>query len=228
MIRGLKKWVRLPTVWIEEKGLRSVSWSDHGADQLAALMLLTVIGHRADQVTGVAQATYDQLADETYLSRAKVAAGLGVLSKRQLIEREPEGRSTFRLVKFDPNRGWAKLPASGMYQSGAIFAFADFKLRQQAELNAMKLFLLFVSRRGRDTNMANISYDVIEQYSGVPRPRIRTALSILTVTGLVHVDRMPSEMSEYGISNGYRIAHLDSYIHMGTTGRGMLDIDKEF
>jgi predicted transcriptional regulator len=183
-------------------------------------MLLIVIAHHAD-AEGVSVITYDQLALATHLSRAKVSAGLATLDTRGIIERKAGGRSTFALVDYDPQAGWAKLPARELYSKGMIPAFADFKLRSAAELNALKLYLLFVARRGNDTNMANISYDKISEYTGVDRNRIKQALSVLAVAGLAHAERVPSEFHESGVANAYRITHLDPYAHMGTRGRAM-------
>jgi hypothetical protein len=44
---------------------------------------------------------------------------------------------------------------------------------------------------------------------------------VLAAQGLVHVEHVPSMTSDYGISNGYRLAFIDSNVHMGTRGRGM-------
>ena len=43
-----------------------------------------------------------------------------------------------------------------MYSSGRIIAFDEFRLRKVIELDALKLFFLFVARRDQKTNLANI------------------------------------------------------------------------
>ncbi|QUD86241.1 hypothetical protein [Phenylobacterium montanum] len=220
MTARMQDWVRLPTDWIQNRGLAEFRWAGgFGSDNAAALMTLVALAHRADQQHGVSMVTYDTLTCATQLSRAKVSAGLSVLEDHRVIARGVEGRSTYALNGFDLTRGWAKLPARLLYQSDSITAFRDFKLRRPAELNALKLYLLFVAGRGRDTNMANISYDKIAEQTGVERNRIKQALTILAVAGLVHVERIPSAENEYAVANGYRIAHLDPYVHMGTRGR---------
>ena len=158
----------------------------------------------------------------TLLSRAKVSKGLDVLERIGVIEREPDdARSTYRLAKFDPNAGWAKFPAKSMYSAGVIAAFADFQLRQVAELDALKFFFLMVARRDRSTNIANIGYDKIVQYTEINRGRIKTAISFLAAHSLVHVERIPSMVSADGVSNAYRVVGIDPYVHMGTRGRAM-------
>jgi hypothetical protein len=221
---ALRDWVRLPSEWIEQGGLKRLRWGSAetpGADNTAALMLLAVIAHHADDESGVAKLIYDRLCSITELSRAKIAGGLDVLEKLTLVKRAPEGRSTFQLTNYDPTHGWCKLPAKGLYISGRIEAFKGFKLRSVSELDALKLYFLFAARRGRDTNMAHISYEKISDYSGVPANRIKTAISVLASLSLVYVEHLPSATNELGIFNAYRLRGLDSRVHLGTRGRGM-------
>jgi hypothetical protein len=222
MSEKMQKWVMLPSTWIEAHQLRTLRWEGdgRGSGDAAALMALTVIAHHADQETGVAKLTYEQMCQATGLSRAKLAAGLDVLAdKLEVVERTPAGRSTFHLTHYDPNGGWAKLPACGMYSGNIIAGFADFHLRRPTELNALKLFFLFASRRDRTSNMAIISYDKIELYTGIDRARIKPAISLLASASLVYVEQLPSQNFEHGIANAYRLVGLDPYTHMGTAGR---------
>jgi hypothetical protein len=191
-------------------------------------MAHTVICHHADPTNGTARITYDDLCKAADLSRAKAAIGLGILEQRRIIERSPEGRSTYGLVGFDVASGWAQFPARGLYAGGVIQAFRHFSLRKAAELDALKLYFLLASRRDRGDNITRLSYLKIEAYAGIPRNNIRRALSLLAVHGLVHIDRSPSDASEYAVSNGYRLAHLNTRQHMGTTGRREADIAAAF
>jgi DNA-binding transcriptional ArsR family regulator len=224
---ALPDWVRLPSAWIEDHGLKQLRWGGDGkgSDNTAALMALAVIAHHANEKSGAARLTYDVLCTATGLSRSKLSNGLDVLERIGVVARRPEGRSSYKLTGFDPKRGWAKLPAKRLYSSGRVYAFDDFRLRSATELNALKLYFLFVARRGRDTNMANISFDKIEEYTDIERPKIKAATSLLATLALVYVEHVPSNINEYGIANAYRIVGLDSYVHMGTRGRGMEAVD---
>jgi hypothetical protein len=62
-----------------------------------------------------------------------------------------------------------------MYSSGRIIAFEHFPLRTMTELHALKLYYLFARRRSSQTNMAHLTYDKIEDYSGIDRAHIRRA-----------------------------------------------------
>ena len=218
----IQEWVTLPTEWIEKKGLKKFKWgfAGEGADNIAALMALVAIAHHADD-EGVSNLTYDNLCAITSLSRAMVSRGLTVLETLKIVEREPCGRSSYKISNYNKHKGWGKLPAKKLYTSDYITAFNEFRLRRRVELNALKLYLLFVARRDRKTNMAHISYTTIEKYSGLPRNDIKSGISLLAGLGLVHVEHLPSNTSEHGTSNAYRLAHLDTYNHLGTRGLGM-------
>ena len=112
-----------------------------------------------------------------------------------------------------------------MYAAGRIAAYADLQLRRAAELDALKLFFLFVARRGRDTNLANIGYDKIVDYIAIKRIRLKTAISLLASLSLIYVEHIPSKTNAQGASNAYRIVGLDSYNHMGTRGRAIKEFD---
>ncbi|MCP3473817.1 helix-turn-helix domain-containing protein [Bradyrhizobium sp. CCGUVB1N3] len=216
-----REWVRLPSKWIEDGGLKQLQWTNSeasGSNNIAALMVLAPIAHHADD-EGMAICTYDRLALATGLSRAKVSAGLTVLEKLQVIDRAPSGRSTFQLLNYNEAGGWSKLPARGLYGAGRIIGFEHFHLRTMNELHALKLYYLFARRRSNSTNMAHISYDKIEAYTGIARPRIRKGISFLASVGMVHVEHVPSRANERGTANAYRLPFIDPYVHLGTRGR---------
>ena len=215
-------WMRLPSAWIDNGDLRKLTWSHGGAgsDNTAALMALTVIAHAADSETGVAQVTYDRICELTGLSRAKLSNGLEVLRNIGVVKPGPqEARSTYALSGYDASTGWAKFPVKGMYSAGRIIAFDEFRLRRVVELDALKLFFLFVARRDRRTNFANIGYEKIEEYAAVKRVRIKSAISFLASLSLVYVEHIPSQVNSYGTSNAYRIVGIEPTVHMGTRGR---------
>lgn len=213
-------WVKLPSAWIEDGGLTGFAWRGRGSENLAALMVLIVLAHHMDPETGIARLTYNQLCAMASLSREKIAQGLALLRVHGLIEREVAGRSTFKLVHaLSATSPWAKLPARGLYHLGRVGFFGDFHLRSRAELDAVKLYLLFVARRSRESNMAHITFDQIEARTGIQRSSIRSGLSLLTVNGLIHVDRFESRRHVDGVSQAYRLTHIDSYNHPGTSGR---------
>jgi len=217
--KKLPLFVKMPSAWINDGGLCDFKWRPKGSDNLAALMLYVIIVQHMDPDDGVARLTFTQLADMASVGREKVSRGLDILADRKLIERWTDGRSTYQVSDYEPRGGWAKLPVKGLYHNGVVSAFQDFRLRRRAELDALKLYLLFAARRSNETNMAKIGYEKIETYSGVAKPYIRSALSVLSAHGLIQIERFDSALSDSGVANAYRLSHLDSYRHMGTTGR---------
>jgi hypothetical protein len=217
---ALPEWVKLPTQWIQDGGLGKFRWTKgEGSNYTAALMVLMGIAHHADTETGVTRLTYDDLEKITILSRSKISVGLKILENQEIIHR-PEKRSTgITLNNYNPYQGWGKLPTKRLYRHGFISLFSDFKLRNPTELNALKIYLLLVTRRDNASNLANISYDKIEEYSAIDRSKIKSAISVLTLNGLIQVEQVPSE---YGVSNAYRLSFLDTRNHMGTQGRRLM------
>lgn len=218
---ALQNFVRLPNAWIEDRGLKGFTWGkENRVEGLAALMTLMVIAQHADQETGEVKITYDKLHRATGLSRTTIAAGLGLLETR-FIERG-DRQSEFRLRDFDPFRGYALLPTKPLYNAKyQIDFFHELKLRRQVELNAIKLYLLIVSRRDRNNNLAHVTYDKIEEYSGIHHDDIKGAVSFLAGNGMIHVEHLPRQISQYGYSSAYRLVHLHTYQHMGTVGRNL-------
>ena len=229
---ALPQWVKLPTAWVEDGRLAELKWNrGDGSNNVSALMVLAVAAHHMRPENGVARLTYDELCEKTSLSRAKVADGLAVLQDMELLEREPEGRSTLKVANYDPAGGWAKFPAKGLYRNGVVAAFSEFRLRHPAELDALKLYYLFASRRDRQSNAAHITYEQISEYTDIPYQNIRRGLSILAANGLIHVEQVQSAQSKYGIANAYRLPQIDPRRHRGTIGRddsAFFAMDDEF
>lgn len=222
----MQQWVRLPSAWIEAGGLRAFRWkAEQGGREIAALLVLAVIAHHSED--GIAKLTYEEMSSKAGISRAMVSAALDILEERDVITRNVAGRGTFGLKNYNPMAGWAKLPAKGIYTGGVVQAFQHLTLRNKNELVALKLYFLFAAMRDNDTNYAHISYDKINERTGISRDTIRAGLSILAATGLVHVENAPTSGSLAGgaqtMYNRYRLTHLDSYRHAGTSGRAGIE-----
>ncbi len=167
-----------------------------------------------------ARATYDDLMIATGISRTKISDGLDILAKRNLIVRGPEGRSTFGLTNYGEEHRWAGLPAKPLYDPHwSIPMFEDFHLRKPAELDAVKLYLAFAARRDTGQNVTRMTYNHISDYAGIKLGRIKRALGILNINGLITVESYERMDGLPGTSHGYRLAHLYPTLHAGTTGR---------
>ena len=229
----MKEWVRMPSYWIRDKTkfpLVEMKWQGaNKADQIAALMLYIVLVHHAnDEIAkdlpdvGLCKITYSELSDITGLSRSKISGGLNILYDLGVVSKFGSGRNNiYKIKNYGSHSGWAKLPAKGLYSKDyqKIHAFHRFNLRLKNELNAMKIYLLIIALRDNSTNYAKIGYNRINEYTGIPRNNIRTALSLLVNLGLIHVDSGNSDINEFSTINMYRLAYLEVYKHRGTTVR---------
>lgn len=229
----MREWARMPSHWLVNENslpLVKMRWSGvEKADQIAALMLYIVFVHHANKyvtiklpMAGLCALTYTELGDLIGISRTKISAGLKILVEIGVISRFGEGRNNILQIENYANKaGWAKLPAKGLYSVGneMIHAFHKFKLRSKHELNALKIYLIIVAFRDIKTNYAKISYDRISHYTGVHRNDIKTALSLLVVLGMVHVDSSKSDLNMYATVNMYRLCYLEPYKHRGTTAK---------
>ncbi len=226
--RERDKWVRIPSAWIlDGNGLVQFHHNNGLADQIMALMCLTVIAHEAHQATGYARVTYDQFESALGKSRSSISRGLRVLHDFKIIA-VGDKRSEYQLPNFDmdaaeinPAYRWAKMPCRFLYNGSTLTFFSNLTLRSRTELDALKLMFLFAALRDRKLNIAMISYEKIPDRTGIPKERIKKALSLLSVNGIVFVESMPSKQNFYGIAQGYRLAGIESYLHAGTIGRGL-------
>lgn len=210
--------IMLPNAWIEQQQLTLFKWKNPGGgDHIAALLCLIAIAHRVDD-HGVAKVTYDDIAAVIPMSRAKISAAIKVLVGFKILAHEPDGQSTFKLVGFGEGT-WGKLPAKALYKDGRIWAFAHFSMRKAVELHALKIYLLFVSRRNTKTNEVRLAYPKIAEYAGVPNDQIKAATSLLIENHLISVDSITdwnSWASPFAQLNCYRVAFVDPYINRGT------------
>ena len=72
--------------------------------------------------------------------------------------------------------------------TGSIPMFEDFHLRKPAELDAVKLYLAFAGRRDTGQNVTRMTYNRISDYAGIKLGRIKRALGILNINGLITVE----------------------------------------
>ena len=206
-----KEWSCLPSKWIEDGGLINFSWQNGQSNNTAAFMVLIVLSHNADD-DGCAKLTYEQICEYADISRAKVAAGIKLLKKNDIISTWVDGkRSAFKLNNYKISGEWCKIPCKPMYESDCVGAFRYFTLRNKTEYNALRLYLLFAARRDRQRNHAYITYDDICAYTNIRKNDIKAATSFLSSSSLVYTERVKSFKSEDGFANAYRLVGLDSW-----------------
>lgn len=152
------------------------------------------------------------------MSRTKISSGLNLLEDAEIIIRDPEHQSLYRLAGYgEEGVQWAKLPAKNLYlRNGELTFRQSMFMRSRAELDALKIYLAFVARRDNDQNAVYLSYEKITAYTGVHRNQIKAATSFLAGNGLISMENIKSQISDLGSALVYRVTHVDPYKHQGT------------
>lgn len=214
-----QSWVKLPTGWIESGGLKSFGWAQgQGSTNVAALLLLFPLAHFTKPETRWAHLTYNDFQTATGLSRTKISDGLKRLKLANVLELNPEHRSQHRLIGYgEEDARWGKLPAKRLYTAHGELTFRkSLFMRSVAELDALKVYFTFVTRRDNDLNAVYLTYDKITEYTGIPRNRIKPATSWLAGNGLISMENIKSQQTDLGTAIVYRVTHVDPYKHMGS------------
>jgi DNA-binding transcriptional ArsR family regulator len=230
-------WTKIPTHWIRDEndpGLRKFIRQTRGAS-ISALVIYVVLSlrcnSRPDETfddVGCAKVSYSEFQRITGLSRPLISAGLKLLVDLGLIKLTRPGRSnTYQIEDYNKAYGWAKVPKKHLYgsSSGEIRAFHNLNLRHDAELNALKLYLLLIAFRSNDLNYAMIGYENITKYTGIQKNHIKSAQSLLTCWNLIQVDPETTPgIDKVSQPFKYRICGIDGRRHMGTQKR---DVEAE-
>ena len=193
-------WAKFPSSWIHNEGLKNFVWGRQKGDATAALVVLIALAIKrnmrglAGPIPGNDQtvvATYDQLQALTGISRAKLAAALRLLHGQGLIEKD-EVQSVYRLPGVSVAGGWVMLPQDKLMAAGTLRAFQYFTLRNQTELDALKIYMLILAMRSGKSGFAHIGHDKIIQYTGIQANRVKRAKSLLIANGLIHAENDPN------------------------------------
>jgi hypothetical protein len=217
---GYDQWRQLPTQWIRDQELRNLRWGEHGADAVAALMVMLVMAHRrplfSDGTNGSeVEITYDDLGRSLSISRSKISKGISLLVQQGWITRG-DTRSLYRFTAS--TTPWGKVAVRPLYdQHGTISAFDGWRLRSPLELDAMKLYFLLIAFRDARRNYTSMRYHVMNEYTGVQVGKIKGALNFLVVSNLIYVEREARDpLDRTNPANLYRLRGVDPYRHDGT------------
>lgn len=245
------EFVKLPSSWITDKKnpkLKLFKWDRKGgnvanAHLIAALIIYIVVLHNANfepnsdyTAAGFAKLSYVEFEEITGLSRASISGGIKTLEKfGLLLINRMSKTNVYEIVGYNAKSGWAKLPYKNFYSDGVIRLFGDhFHLRQENELNALKMYFLIAAFRDNKNNHSSISYDAISYYSGIARNNIQAAISLLVNFDLVRVIRVNESLEpeqsniNFKVVNMYRLTGL-SNSHLGNLNQEkLIDISNGF
>lgn len=216
------RWSRLPTPWIRDGGLKHFTGRSRLGASVAALKILVAILLSAENNSattagpnqGSASLSYDELMDLTGLSRASVAAGVKHLVGAELVTVRAEGRgqkNRYVLKDYGPNDHYTKLANNALYRHPnmtRISVLCELSTRSEADMNALKLYLLLCATVDRRRGDAMISYERINEQAGIPEAKIRQAISVLIEHRLIDVDREKATPDKRNHPNRYIVLGL--------------------
>lgn len=181
-------WSKIPSQWVQLGGLRNFSARTAGRNA-AALKLYMGIAMFANfkptpliDVGGFARLSYSELEELCNISRRYVQLGLETLVQKELITVvKVSNANGYLLLNYDVP-GWAKLPKAYLLQKAtysSLSRFANMSIRGALHLEALKLYMTLISFRNNSSATALISYDKIENYTAIPRGRVRRSIDVL-------------------------------------------------
>jgi hypothetical protein len=217
-----KAWARLPNAWIYADGLRAFSAAPSRRGESGAALkiliaiLLRAVNRKADEALpdqGSALVTYDELMALTNLSRAMIAQGVAFLHKNGVVTAETTPGKTTRYVVRDYGAAdkFGRIPKGKLYRGAgrdALLTLHDLSLRNEADVNALKLYLLICGLQINTRRAALVNYTTIWQKTAIPEAKIRRGLSVLFEHGLVRSVREEADASGKPPATRYDILGL--------------------
>lgn len=182
-------------------GLSHLRWRQHKGSGTAALMLLFALAIKSnlDQKTNGRRtdnqvvATYEDLMALTNLSRGPVAAGLEILRELGAITTAKNGNGcVYTLLGIDKPGEYCELPQGHLLDGQTVMRRLKglhASLKNRSSLDAIKLYMLLLSLRDRNSNVARAKYETIREYTGLRKEEISVAVQVLQGAQLIRLAR---------------------------------------
>lgn len=207
--------------------LTQLAWRKDGSSSMAALMILITLAIRLNEsLRGVeldlakprpttVAVTYDELQRATGFARGPVSTGVELLESLGAINRVKVGRANhYELVGLNTNGAWCQIPQSSLLRRDGTLTLKLLE-RKRITLHALKVYMVLLALRRRDTNTAAISWNGLMRWTGLHRPDVGPAIQLLIAWELV----LPSDVLDDRHLEGddrskrYRIIGLGRVLH---------------
>ncbi|NUL39722.1 ArsR family transcriptional regulator [Kosakonia sacchari] len=200
----MKPWVKLPSKFVLDDRLKELLWThdkigkpSHKVAGLKLYIALSMLAKQEERYSDLvesyissysAQATYQELAELTALSRASIAAGIEVLVTLQLLTVRLDGRKNIYVFPgFNGSGDWCKMPCRALLSRDGkrIEAFYKLKLRSKIELYALKMFIYICAVRDNSSSYTSASFEKINMKTSIPESDIPRTHAYLSGIGLI-------------------------------------------
>jgi predicted transcriptional regulator len=213
------RWSRLPTKWINKHKLHKFQAGKQlGVSVSGMKILLAILLHaknnkliKIDHMQGCATLSYDQISTLVDISRAMINKGITLLVRCEIIELtvgKGSEKNIYKLLDYGEHDQWAKISNTRLFRSPnqtKISTLYDFSQRRTNDLNALKLYLLLCATVDRKKGYAEIGYENITNKSGIPKNKIRRAISILLEHDLIKITKVNASIRGQNAPNQYHI-----------------------
>ncbi|HDR1345866.1 TPA: hypothetical protein QB387_002154 [Pasteurella multocida] len=198
-----KGFCALPNEWIRNKMLKEFIATIKRGESIAALKCLLTLNLCMDFYSyTTSEISYSELEKVTNLSRPMVLAGIKILLSRNIIEIEKEssGRKArvYKLVKMDGK--WSRVPRDKI-----IGFIKNINNRGISSLSALKIYLVLLTVRNNESDIVNIGYEKIRDYTGLQSKDIKPGLQVLYEHKLIAVTQEMDDFTRKYKSNSYTI-----------------------
>ena len=195
------RWSPMPRSWVDShtlKILRTEAKETSGV-VIASLKLYLALVMLADdkkqkEVCGDGRltVTFDRLMELLNLSRPMISQAKKLLIEKGVIGATANKPTIYMLVGYSKT-SFSKLPKANLYsnklKSTIIDKLAKFPSRGQAAMNALAVYILFLTVIQRGTSIAYIHYDQIAFRLKMPTNKIRPALDLLISHSFISILR---------------------------------------
>lgn len=198
-----KSFSALPSKWILDKNLVKLR-RDSAGKITAALKVLLALNLSMDFKEKVtSRVSYSNLEKLTNLSRPMIRAGLSILLEQQIISvADKKSKNKGLIYRFNTfgSEGWARVPKDQIE-----FFLKNLNNRGKTSLSALKIYLTLISLRNNESDIANIGYEKLREYTGLQSNDIKPGIETLFEFRMISVYQELDNSTRKYKSNSYVI-----------------------
>lgn len=193
----------LPSKWIIDNGLKEFRLDSEGKIIAALKVLLTlnlVMDFHSKETSRI---SYSDIERATHLSRPMIRIGLSILIEKNLISvscKKSENKGlTYKFTTHGSN-GWARIPRDKL-----IAFLKGLRNRGRNSSASLKIYLTLASLRNNQSDITNIGYEKLREYTGLQSKDIRTAIETLFEYKMISVYQELDDLTRKYKANSYVI-----------------------
>lgn len=193
----------LPSKWILDNGLKEFRLDSEGKIIAALKILLTLNLVMDFHSKETCRISYSDIEKVTQLSRPMIRNGLSTLIDKHLISvncKKSENKGLIYKFNTHGSNGWARIPKDKL-----IGFLKGLRNRGRNSSASLKIYLTLASLRNNQSDIANIGYEKLREYTGLQSKDIRSAIETLFEYKMISVYQELDDLTRKYKSNSYVI-----------------------